>query len=142
MEHIIEFIDRMEEYLWEREIPGQNFFRLDVDWNAFGKNPGVRKRQWEEVKRIEDHCKEIGLPFSMIYWASDVAGSEALRADESSWYNSLMKQGKEYAAVGGDPDQYDIQTWIEGIPHTTLPETADWTFTRSVLDFYNRFIAE
>lgn len=99
-DYIIEWIDALEKSLADNGMAGMDFFRLDVDWNAFGKNPGVRKRQWEEVKRIEDHCKEIGLPFSMIYWASDVAGSEALRADESSWYNSIMQRqflyGKRY----------------------------------------------
>lgn len=140
-DYIIEFIDRLEEYLRERGIPGQDFFRLDVDWNAIGRTPEEHRRHWLEVRRIEDHCRKIGMPFSLIYWAADVAASPELQAEESSWYNSIMRQGEEYAAVGGAPDQIVVQTWIPQIPPKTIPETDPWSFTRSVLDFHTRFAA-
>ena len=49
-----------------------------------------------------------------------------------------MRQGYDYAAIDGKPDEYVIESWIEA-PSRSLPETADWTFTRSVRDFARRF---
>ncbi len=49
-----------------------------------------------------------------------------------------MQQGYDYAAVNGAPDQYVIESWI-GAPSRCLPETGDFTFTRSVRDFSRKF---
>ncbi|MCC6882176.1 MAG: hypothetical protein WBE58_13735 [Verrucomicrobiales bacterium] len=49
-----------------------------------------------------------------------------------------MQQGYDYAAVEGRPDQLVIESWV-GAPSQCLPETADWTFTRSVRDFAKKF---
>ena len=49
-----------------------------------------------------------------------------------------MQQGYDYALVDGSPDQIVIQSWIEA-PSRSVPETADFTFTRTVLDFTRRF---
>ena len=143
------WIDALEARLAEKGVRGQEFFRLDVDWNAFGKNYtnalGQRRyisweRGWSEVKRIEDHCRSIGLPFSLVYWAADVAASPVLRADPASWLNSILQMGQRYQNAGGRPDQYVIQTWIPNIPEKTLPETDPHSFTYSVVEFNKQII--
>ena len=50
-----------------------------------------------------------------------------------------MPQAQDYAGIGGAPDEYVIESWI-GEPAETLPETAGWTFMRSVRDFVERFV--
>jgi hypothetical protein len=60
-------------------------------------------------------------------------------ADESTWYVSIMHQGHAYAMVQGKPDQYVIESWI-GEPPRCVPETDEWTFTRSVRDFCRTFV--
>jgi len=132
---VIKWIDALEAKLKSIGVQGQDFFRMDVDWVAFKCEPSG----WEQVKRIEDHCKKIGLRFSQIYWASDVPGSQEKQADPTSWYTGIMRMGEAYEAVGGNPDQYVVQTWI-GLPHVTLPESEDYSFTRSVVDFNKRFV--
>jgi hypothetical protein len=92
------------------------------------------------VRQLELNCRRQQLPFSLIYWA---AGYPALQrrhlADDSTWYVALMQQGYDYASLDGHPDQYVIESWI-GAPSRALPETAEWTFTRSVRDFCQRFV--
>jgi hypothetical protein len=50
-----------------------------------------------------------------------------------------MRQGYDYALVGGAPDHYVVQSWIEA-PSKCVPETEPWSFTRSVLDFSKKFV--
>jgi hypothetical protein len=64
--------------------------------------------------------------------------SQMKLANDSTWYVGVMQQGYDYAAVGGAPDSYVIESWV-GAPSQTIPETANWTFTRSVLDFTRAF---
>ena len=40
--------------------------------------------------------------------------------------------------VDGAPEQLVIESWIDA-PAACLPETGEFTFTRSVLDFCRRF---
>ena len=49
-----------------------------------------------------------------------------------------MQQGYDYALVQGSPDQYVIESWLDA-PSRCTPETGQFTFTRSVLDFSRRF---
>jgi hypothetical protein len=78
----------------------------------------------------------------LIYWAADYPRLDRLKlADDSTWYISVMRQGNDYAFVGGSPDQYVIESWI-GAPSRPAPETDEWTFTRSVRDFCRRFVPE
>ena len=60
-------------------------------------------------------------------------------ADDSTWYVSLMQQGYDYALAGGAPDQYVIESWV-GAPERCVPDTGDFTFTRSVHDFARTFV--
>jgi len=60
-------------------------------------------------------------------------------ASDATWYISIFRQGHDYAMVGGSPDEVVIESWV-GAPLHSLPETADWTFTRSVRDFCWQFL--
>jgi hypothetical protein len=131
---VIAWVDALEARLKAKGVRGQDFFRLDVNWVAFP----VQNGSWEDFMRIESHCKKIGMPFSMIFWASDLPGDPKKREDPAAWYKGIMHQGEEYLKHGS-PDQYVIETWVDAPPEA-FPETKDWTFSRSVIDFYNRFV--
>ena len=75
------------------------------------------------------------IPFSLTYWASDYPVQEKLgRVTEDIWHNFIMSQGRAFAAVGGTPDQFVIESWI-GLPGAALPETNSVTFMGSVPGF-------
>ncbi|MCL2104344.1 MAG: hypothetical protein FWH21_04720 [Kiritimatiellaeota bacterium] len=133
---VIAWLDALEARLKAKGVRGQDFFRLDVNWVAFPVQDG----SWEDFMRIENHCKKIGMPFSMIFWASDLPGDLQKRDDPTAWYKGIMRQGEDYLKLG-NPDQYVIETWLDAPPEA-FPETKEWTFTRSVIDFYNVFIKE
>ncbi len=50
-----------------------------------------------------------------------------------------MQQGYDYDAVDGRPDHIVIESWVAAPPQC-LPESANWTFTRSVLGFVKKFV--
>ena len=50
-----------------------------------------------------------------------------------------MRQGDDYLMAGGAPDQYVIESWV-GAPSRAIPETDDFTFTRTVRDFAHEFV--
>jgi hypothetical protein len=132
------WIDALNKRLAEMGVRGLDFYRVDVNWaNFIVQNHGT----WGEVRKIEQQCRARKLPFSLIYWAS---GQPLLQrkglADDSTWYISIMHQGYSYAMVDGRPDQYVIESWI-GAPARCVPETDEWSFTRSVRDFAKRFVA-
>ena len=136
---VIRWIDALEARLKKKGIKGQDFFRMDVNWAAFTSKNFTWEQGWLEVKRIEDHCRSIGMPFSQIYWAADVPGSQELKDDPASWFNGIMHMGQGYREAGGIPDQYVIETWI-GLPEKSLPETDPHSFTYSVVEFSKQFI--
>ncbi|MCX7014648.1 MAG: hypothetical protein NTW86_19210 [Candidatus Sumerlaeota bacterium] len=116
---------------------GLDFYRLDVNWATFVmRNEG----SWKEVRELERHCREKKIPFSLIYWAAEYP---ALRqksiGDDATWHVGIMQQGYDYAMVDGAPDQYVIESWV-GAPSSSVPETADFSFTRSVRDFVRTFV--
>jgi len=154
--YIIRWIDALEKRLKEKGVKGQDYFRLDVDWSHFKSsdpNDSSVKKGWNDVKRIEDHCRSIGLQFSLIYWSADTLGYKAGDANRNHnnqfWYDSIMQQGERYKAAGGKPDQYVIETWVSikdssgkqiAMPPDAVPESMSNSFTRSTLDFYKKFI--
>lgn len=130
------WIDALQKRLAEKNVRGLDFYRLDVNWVEFNV---FDRGTWPEVKKLETACRQRGLPFSLIYWASDYSEMQRRKiADDSTWYVSIMRQGYDYAFVGGAPDQYVIESWI-GAPSRALPETGEFTFTRSVHDFVQKF---
>lgn len=130
------WIESLQQRLAAMKVRGLDFYRLDVDWLRFNVQ---QKGSWKEVRQLELWCRQKQLPFSLIYWAS---GFPAMKhrglADDSTWYVAIMQQGYDYAAVDGRPDQYVIESWIQA-PSQCLPESGEWTFTRSVRDFVRKF---
>lgn len=115
---------------------GLDFFRLDVDWVNFTV---ADRGNWREVKKLEEACRARKLPFSLIYWAADYPHLQRRDlADDATWYVSIMRQGNDYVLAGGSPDEYVIESWV-GAPSCAVPETGEWTFSRSVRDFCKRF---
>jgi hypothetical protein len=126
------WIEALQKKLAEMGVRGLDLYRLDVNWaNFIVQNHGC----WGEVRQIEQACRQRKLPFSLIYWASDLPVLERKGlADESSWYLFIMHQGTAYALVDGRPNQLVIQSWLQSGNPKCLPENESWTFTRSALD--------
>lgn len=138
LDELIDWIDSLQARLKELNVRGMDFFRLDVNWA--GIIYGGESGSWEEVKKLEDACRGRKIPFSLIYWASDYPYWKSKNnASDGTWYDGVMKQGDYYEAVGGTPDQYVIESWV-GAPSRSVPETDEWSFTRSVLDFCDKFV--
>jgi len=134
------WIDALQKKLAERKLNPLAAYRVDVDWIRFSalKNNG----SWLEVKQLEDYCHSVKLPFSLIYWSSGYGyWQKHGMADDSTWYNGVMAQGYSFASTGAKPDQYVIESWV-GAPAVMAPETGDFTFTRSALDFYRKFVGK
>jgi hypothetical protein len=131
------WIEALQKKLAEMGVRGLDFYRVDVNWvNFIVQNHGC----WAEVKKLEQYCRGRKLPFSMIYWASGQPLLKRMKlADASTWYTAIMEQGYACAMCQGAPDQYVIESWIEAPPRC-LPETEEWTFTRSVRDFVKTFV--
>jgi hypothetical protein len=131
------WIEALNKRLAEKGVRGLDFYRLDVDWLRFTVQG---KGSWKDLRELERWCRQKKLPFQLIYWASGYP-SLARRglADDSTWYVSIMQQGYDYASVDGKPDAYVVESWLEA-PSQCLPETGDWTFTRSVRDFARKFL--
>lgn len=134
---LVQFIDALQARLKQLHVKGLDFFRLDVDWmNFVVGNPG----SWKQVKGLEIECRQRDIRFGLIYWGADYPKMSQMKlADDATWYVAVMQQGYDYAAVGGTPDEYVIESWLAA-PAQTIPETAEWSFTRSVLDFSRKFV--
>ena len=126
------WLDSLQAKLKEIGVPGLDFYRLDTNWVNFAIQ-GIGS--WQQVKSIEQLCHDRKIPFSLTYWASDYPVQEKLgRVTEDIWHDSIMSQGRAFAAVGGTPDQFVIESWI-GLPGAALPETNSVTFMGSVPGF-------
>jgi len=133
----VAWIEALEKRLAEIGVRGLDFYRLDVNWAEFVV---FDRGTWPEVKKLERYCRGRKLPFSLIYWASGYPAMQKRGlADDSTWYVAVMQQGYDYLLAQGAPDQYVIESWVSG-PEHTLPETGEFTFTRSVLDFVRKFV--
>jgi hypothetical protein len=132
------WIEHLNQRLRETHARGLDFYRLDVNWINFTVQ---QMGSWNEVRELERYCRGRRLPFSLIYWPADLPRLRQLgRADDSTWYVSIMREAQDYVVVGGAPDEYVIESWVDA-PSESVPETGDWTFTRSVRDFVTRFVA-
>jgi hypothetical protein len=132
-----QWIESLQKRLAETKVRGLDFYRLDVDWVHFIVHD---RGSWVEVKKLEEYCRQRKLPFSLVYWAADYGALRRVGlADDTTWYVSLMQHGYDYALVHGSPDQYVVQSWVNA-PSRVTPETDQWTFTRSVLDFSRKFV--
>ena len=131
------WIEALNKRLGEMGVRGLDFYRLDVNWVVFYVH---NQGNWNDVKKLEAWCRTRKLPFSLIYWPADYPPlqKKGLAGDET-WYVEVMRQGYDYALCGGAPDEYVIESWV-GAPSKTVPETGDFTFTRTVLDFARKFV--
>jgi hypothetical protein len=104
---------------------GIQYAELDHDWN----DP---HGTLIDLINIQDSVRGNGMYFSSIYWNAD---------PNRSWYDGLMHQGQMYldwSRYGLNPDMSAVDNWTSS-PSTTLPETTNGTFTRSVRDFVNTY---
>jgi hypothetical protein len=137
---LMAFVDALQDRLKQMNVRGLDFFRLDVDWMHFKPGDPLGREGWRGVRAVELGCRERGIPFSLIYWAANYPSlKQQGRATDEDWNTSVLRQGREYAAVGGSPDEYVIESWV-GAPAHAVPETAPGTFTRSVLDFTRHYV--
>jgi hypothetical protein len=135
-DQLIQWIDLLEAKLKAKEVRGMDFFRVDTDWMHFVHD--TKKGSWRDLKRIEDHCRQKGIAFSVVYWAANYHQMHTQNlADDVTWYIGVLQMGFNYAAVGGKPDQVVMQSWVDG-PNTFLPETKPFTFTNTALDLFER----
>ena len=135
---LLAFIDALQARLHALGVRGMDFFRFDVDWCHFIHG----NSNWNEVRKLELACRQRKLPFSLIYWAADYPELQKHGiADDETWYVGVMQQGYDYSYLRGAPDQVVIESWV-GAPSRSVPETGDWTFTRSVRDFCQHFVKE
>lgn len=139
-DELIRFIDLLQAKLKARGVRGLDFFRVDTNWMNFV----VRNMDgdWHDLKRVELHCRKLGIPFSVIYWASNFpAAARAGIGDDKTWYVGTMQMGYDYALTGGTPDQFVIESWV-GVPEKTLPDSDPFSFTGGALDFAERFVVK
>jgi hypothetical protein len=135
-DHIM-WITALQKRLAQMNVKGMDFYRVDVDWTCMTL---MANSTWQDVGKIQDFCASQKLPFSLIYWDApyDSLKSRNL-ADDSTWYVGVMDQGYAYASIKGAPQQYVLEDWV-GAPNHSVPETTEWTFMRSALDFGRKFV--
>ena len=150
----MKWIDAVYRQTSAMKVRGIDAYRLDVNWITFAQR---KEGSWSEVVQLREYCRSRGLPFGLIYWPPAYPSANRLgTADDSTWYVGIMEEGYEYnvaaarflaarklanglAGLAAQPDQYVIESWV-GAPVRMIPETAEFTFTRSVLDFVNKFV--
>ncbi len=108
---------------------GIEYAQLDHDWNGDA---------WfmDEVRDIQNYVRGYGIGFGVIFWAPPATGY--------SWYDGLMHRAGAYKAErrnGLVPDLYTVESWL-GYPMDAVPESVSYTFTYSVRDFANTYMAE
>jgi len=136
-EQFASWIKDLQAKLAAMHVRGIDFFRLDCNWTHFMLGD---QGSWRGVKQIEVACHRCGVPFSLIYDAPAYDYYKRMGiADDSVWHTFVMYQGYAYALVNGSPDQYVLESWI-GTPSTGTPESNPDSFSRSVLDFCNKFV--
>ena len=133
----IRWIEALQKRLAARNVRGLDFYRLDVNWIVYDV---ANKGSWNEVKKLEHYCQTVKLPFSLIYWCAGIDLMKRLKlGDDSTWLTGFMAQGYAYACVGGAPGQFVLESWVNEPSHS-VPESGDYTFARSALDFGRKFV--
>ena len=136
LEDHIAWLQGILHYLNGRNIRPLDFYRVDIDWVSFAK---AGRGSWQEVSSLATSVRKLGVLFSVIYWASGYPSEKAEGlAGEDTWYVEVLGQGYALADAGVGPDQFVLESWLT-IPTQIVPETADFSFTRSALDFARKF---
>jgi hypothetical protein len=138
LDEIFHWIDALQARLRQMGVKGLDFFRLDVDWMHF--RPGDAKGQlgWQGVRMIEDGCRRRGIAFSLVYWAANYPSlRQAGQQSETTWTTAILDEARRYAAAGGRPDEYVVESWLlsqdEAVPTEVMPDSNPNTMTGSVL---------
>jgi hypothetical protein len=132
-----EWLRQLMSRLREQNVAPLDFYRADIDWVSFAK---AGRGSWREVASLAAATRGAGLPFSLIYWASGYPSEKAEGlAGDDTWYVEVLGQGYAVADAGIHPDQFVLESWINA-PAQIVPDSADFTFTRSVLDFGRKFV--
>lgn len=128
----VAWLKQLTSRLREQNVAPLDFYRADVDWVSFAK---AGRGSWREVSSLAAAARGLGLPFSLIYWASGYPSerAEGLAGDDT-WYVEVLGEGYAVADTGIHPDQFVIESWIDA-PAKIVPDDAEFSFTRSVLDF-------
>jgi len=107
-----------------RKVNGYDlaFLHMDVDWS---------RSDWpQEVKAIEKHGKEIGVPVGIIY-----TGNAFDKTDEA-WLSAAGERVKKYELeAGGQPGHILFQSWNDK-PDFVLPETKPYTFANFIYAYF------
>ena len=135
----IAWLRQLQSRLREQGVAPLDFYRADVDWVSFAK---AGRGSWQEVASLAAATRASGVAFSLIYWASGYPSEKAEGvAGDDTWYVEVIGQGYAVADMGLRPDQFVLESWIDA-PAAIVPDSAEFTFTRSVRDFGRKFIVD
>ena len=98
------------------------FLHMDIDWS--------RPKWNEEVKSIQEHGSEIGVPVGIIY-----NGNAADKTDEDFLSATGERVKKLELTTGIQPDHVIFQSWNDK-PDRALPETEPYTFTGFINQYF------
>ena len=136
------WLDELQAALGAMNQPGPDFLRLDINVEHIVLGGKIFPASWQGVKKLEAACHQRRIAFSLI--VNDALISKfhhPLVADDMAYYMQAMGKAYDYTAVGGQPDQWVLESW-EGAPARSTPETEAWTYTRSTRDFCRTFLPE
>lgn len=105
---------------------GIQFASVDWDWNAPGGFVA-------DISAMRDIAHTNGFGLSLLYWNA--------RPHSTTWENGLMQQGFTLQNNGFRPDIYAVLNFVNQ-PDQNIPEATPGTFTRSVRNFANTFLAQ
>ncbi len=108
-----------------RKVNGYDlaFIHMDIDWS--------RPAWSDEVKSIEEHGKEIGIPVGIIY-----TGNSFDKTDQD-WLGAAGERVKKHElANGGNPDHVLFQSWNDR-PDFLLPDSELFTFTGFINTYFD-----
>ncbi|MDQ3637053.1 MAG: hypothetical protein M3426_03535 [Actinomycetota bacterium] len=112
------------------EDPELKFVHLDCPYEH--PQEGARIT-WEGVKEVESFVKtDIGARFDFI--CTSRTGGEA---SDEAWNDNVLDAPRQYASVGGSPDEYVVMSWFPH-PGSTIPEAVGpgrFSDTKTVLSF-------
>lgn len=125
MGEIQDRIRLLDEACAAKSVETIDYFVLDADWTS--------TNAWANFASFSNWCISRALPWGMNYSASAHFGNP--NATDIDWYNDIMYQGNKVRAGGAYPDMYMIKSWSV-LPNQTIPDSAQWSFTKSVADFF------
>lgn len=98
------------------------FLHMDIDWS--------RPKWNEEVKAIQEHGSQFGVPVGIIY-----NGNAADKTDEDFLQATGERVKKLELTTGVLPDHVIFQSWNDK-PDRALPETEPYTFTGFINQYF------